>query len=51
MGDILFSSSISMSTSLKEAHDLTDHLAEELRIEQPNVTLSIHVEPPKNSNM
>lgn len=35
--------------SVKEAHDLTDHLAEELRLEQPNVILSIHVEPPKKS--
>lgn len=33
--------------SVKEAHDLTDHLAEELKMEQPNVTLSIHIEPQK----
>ncbi|MEJ2242148.1 MAG: cation diffusion facilitator family transporter [Candidatus Bathyarchaeota archaeon] len=39
--------SVDGKLSVKEAHDLTDHLAEELRIEQPNVTLSIHVEPPK----
>jgi len=34
------------SLSVKEAHDLTDQLEEELKEEQPNVTLTIHVEPP-----
>jgi len=33
--------------SVKEAHDLTDHLEEELKEEQPNVNLTIHVEPPE----
>ena len=39
--------SVDGSLSVKEAHDLTDHLEEELRMEQPNVNLTIHVEPPK----
>ena len=39
--------SVDGSLSVKEAHDLTDHLAEELKEEQPNVNLTIHVEPPK----
>ncbi|MCW8801942.1 MAG: cation diffusion facilitator family transporter [Candidatus Bathyarchaeota archaeon] len=39
--------SVDGSLSVKEAHDLTDHLADELRLEQPYVKLTIHVEPPK----
>jgi len=39
--------SVDGSLSVKQAHDLTDHLAEELKAEQPNVKLTIHVEPPK----
>jgi cation diffusion facilitator family transporter len=39
--------SVDGSLSVKEAHDLTDHLADELKLEQPNVKLTIHVEPPK----
>jgi len=39
--------SVDGSLSVKEAHDLTDHLEEELKEEQPNVNLIIHVEPPK----
>jgi cation diffusion facilitator family transporter len=35
------------SLSVKEAHDLTDHLEAELNEELPNVTLTIHVEPEK----
>ena len=38
--------SVDGKLSVKEAHDLTDHLEEELRNEQPNVNLTIHVEPP-----
>jgi cation diffusion facilitator family transporter len=34
--------------SVKDAHDLTDHLAEELQKEQPNVKLTIHIEPSKD---
>jgi len=40
--------SVDGSLSVQEAHDLTDHLAEELQEEQPNVKLTIHVEPPKD---
>jgi len=39
--------SVDGSLSVKEAHDLTDHLEEELQGEQPNVHLTIHVEPPE----
>lgn len=39
--------SVDGSLTVKEAHDLTDHLEDELREEQPNVHLTIHVEPPK----
>jgi cation diffusion facilitator family transporter len=39
--------SVDGSLSVKEAHDLTDHLEQELKDEQPNVNLTIHVEPPK----
>ena len=38
--------SVEGSLSVKESHDLTDHLEEELKKEQPNVNLTIHVEPP-----
>ena len=38
--------SVDGSLSVKEAHDLTDHLEEELKEEQPNVNLVVHVEPP-----
>ena len=38
--------SVDGSLSVKEAHDLTDHLEEELKEEQPNVNLTIHVESP-----
>jgi len=38
--------SVDGSLSVKVAHDLTDQLEEELKEEQPNVTLTIHVEPP-----
>ena len=39
--------SVDGSLRVKEAHDLTDHLEDELKKEQPNVHLTIHVEPPK----
>jgi len=38
--------SVNGSLSVKVAHDLTDQLEEELKEEQPNVNLTIHVEPP-----
>ncbi len=40
--------SVDGSLSVEDAHDLTDHLERELKTEQPNVKLTIHVEPPKN---
>jgi cation diffusion facilitator family transporter len=39
--------SVDGSLSVKEAHDFTDHLEEDLRRELPNVTITIHVEPPE----
>jgi cation diffusion facilitator family transporter len=39
--------SVDGSLSVEEAHDLTDHLEEELKEECPNINLTIHVEPPK----
>ena len=39
--------SVDGSLSVKEAHDLTDQLEEELKEEQPNIKLTIHVEPPE----
>jgi len=39
--------SVDGSLSVKEAHDLTDHLEEELKEEQPSVNMTIHVEPPE----
>ena len=37
--------SVDGSLSVKESHDLTDHLEEEIKKEQPNVNLTIHIEP------
>lgn len=37
--------SVNGSLSVKEAHDLTDHLEQELKRELPNINLTIHVEP------
>jgi cation diffusion facilitator family transporter len=39
--------SVDGSLSVNEAHELTDHLEDELKEEQPNVSLTIHVEPPE----
>ena len=39
--------SVDGSLSVKEAHDLTDHLEDELKGELPNVNLTIHIEPQK----
>ncbi len=39
--------SVNGCLSVKEAHDLTDQLEEELKKEQPNVNLTIHIEPPE----
>ena len=49
-GSLVFSElhlSVDGSLSVQEAHDLTDHLENELKGELPNVTLTIHVEPKK----
>jgi cation diffusion facilitator family transporter len=37
--------SVDGSLSVKDAHDLTDHLENELKEELPNISLTIHVEP------
>jgi len=37
--------SVDGSLSVQEAHDLTDHLENELRGELPNTNLTIHIEP------
>jgi cation diffusion facilitator family transporter len=39
--------SVDGSLSVNEAHDLTDHLENELKTELPNATMTIHVEPKK----
>jgi cation diffusion facilitator family transporter len=39
--------SVDGSLSVSEAHELTDHLEEELKTELPNACLTIHVEPIK----
>lgn len=39
--------SVDGSLSVNEAHDLTDHLENELKMELPNANLTIHVEPKK----
>ncbi len=39
--------SVDESLSVKQAHDLTDHLENELREELPNANLTIHIEPKK----
>jgi len=48
-GNLVFAElhlSVDGSLSVKEVHDLTDQLEDELKEEQPNVNLTIHVEPP-----
>jgi cation diffusion facilitator family transporter len=39
--------SVDGSLSVNEAHELTDHLEEELKSELPSANLTIHVEPKK----
>lgn len=39
--------SVDGSLSVQEAHDFTDHLEDDLRRELPDVTITIHVEPPE----
>ena len=38
---------VDSSLSVKDAHDLTDHLQEELKKELPKINLAIHIEPKK----
>ncbi len=38
--------SVDGSLSVEEAHNLTDHLENELKEEMPNANLTVHVEPP-----
>lgn len=40
--------SVDGSLTVQEAHDFTDHLEEDLKNELPEVTITIHVEPPEN---
>ena len=39
--------SVDGSLSVQEAHDLTDHLEEDLNEKLPNMIVTIHVEPPQ----
>ncbi len=41
--------SVDGSLSVEEAHDLTDHLENELKEELPNANMTIHVEPKKSA--
>jgi len=40
--------SIDGDMTVKEAHDFTDHLEDDLKKELPEVTVTIHVEPPED---
>jgi divalent metal cation (Fe/Co/Zn/Cd) transporter len=42
--------SVDGALSVEEAHNLTDHLENELNEEMPNVNLTIHVEPETKNN-
>ncbi len=49
-GNLVFAElhlSVDGSLSVNEAHELTDHLENELKDELPNANLTIHVEPKK----
>jgi divalent metal cation (Fe/Co/Zn/Cd) transporter len=49
-GNLVFAElhlSVDGSLSVNEAHELTDHLEDELKDELPNANLTIHVEPKK----
>lgn len=43
--------SVDGSLSVQEAHDLTDHLENELKVELPNCNLTIHVEPKTSAKL
>lgn len=52
-GNMIFAElhlSVDGSLSVNEAHELTDHLEDELKGELPNACLTIHVEPKKAPN-
>jgi len=40
--------SIDGEMTVKDAHDFTDHLEEDLKKELPDVAVTIHIEPPEN---
>jgi cation diffusion facilitator family transporter len=40
--------SVDASLTVQEAHEFTDHLEEDIRNEMPDVSLTIHVEPPSS---
>jgi cation diffusion facilitator family transporter len=51
-GNMIFAElhlSVDGSLSVNEAHELTDHLEEELKSELPTASLTIHVEPKKSA--
>ena len=51
-GEMVFAElhlSLDGGLSVQEAHDFTDHLEEDVQAEIPNVSLTIHIEPEKNS--
>ena len=42
--------SIDGEITVKEAHDFTDHLEEDLKKELPDVSVTIHIEPPEDNS-
>jgi len=51
-GDQIFTElhiSLDGSLSVQEAHDFTEHLEDDIAKELPNVSVTIHIEPEKNS--
>jgi len=40
--------SVDASLTVQEAHEFTDHMEEDIRNEMPDVSLTIHVEPPSS---
>jgi len=42
--------SVDGSLSVQEAHDFTNHLEQDLRKELPEVTITIHIEPPEEES-
>lgn len=53
-GDRVFAElhlSVDGSLTVEEAHELTDHLEEELKEDLPGVTITIHIEPPQGERI